>query len=107
MVRKEKGLGVTFSRLAVDPVVLGGAEGKGIGGEGSSATVCGPCSVSWCTKNNRLRMGCPRAPPLWSLWCLGVRRKLGNIEKLMALNMFAGRCVIEQQCKLQFAMFSK
>ena len=58
-------------------------------------------------KNKGSRMGFPRAPPLWSLWCLVVRKVLGNIEKLMALNKLAGRYVIEQQGKLEFVMFSK
>ena len=84
VVRTEKELGVRVPPPPfVEPVMSRGAQ-----------------------KNKRLRMGFPRAPPLWSVWCLVVRRRLGNIEKLMALNMFAGKCVIEQQCKLQFAMFS-
>ena len=91
----------------MDPVVFGGADGKGICGEGSSATVYGSCDVLWLTKNKGSRMGFPRAPPLWSLWCLVVRKVLGNIEKLMALNKLAGRYVIEQQGKLEFVMFSK
>ena len=52
-------------------------------------------------------MGFPRAPPLWSLWCLVVRKVLGNIEKLMALNKLAGGYVIEQHGMIEFVMFSK
>ena len=36
-----------------------------------------------------------------------VRRRLGKIEKLVALNKLADKCVIEQQGKLEFVMFSK
>ena len=36
----------------------------------------------------------------------GVRRGLGKIEKLVASNTLAEKCVIEQQGKLEFVMFS-
>ena len=89
----------------MDPVVFGGEDGKGIGGEGSSATVCGACNVLWWTKNKWSRMGFPRAPPLWSLWCLVVRKVLGNIEKLMALNKLAGDMQLNSKASLSLLCF--
>ena len=81
VVRRENELGVRVPPPpSVEPVVSRGAQ-----------------------NTNGLGFGFPGPPYV----ACGVRRGLGKIEKLVALNTLAEKCVIEQQGKLEFVMFSK